>query len=74
MAKSISSDKILYLLKTRGPLTAKALAAMLDMTSMGARQHLQALEGQGLISTYDQIEKRGRPDLAYDRCSKKGFW
>ena len=61
MAKSISSDKILYILKTRGPQTAQSLAGMMDMTSMGARQHLQALESQGLASTYDQIEKRGRP-------------
>lgn len=61
MAKSISSDKILYILKTRGPQTAQSLAAMLAMTSMGSRQHLQSLEAQGLASSYDKVEKRGRP-------------
>ena len=61
MAKSISSDKILYLLKTRGPQTAQSLAGLLDMTSMGARQHLQALQNQQLASTFDRVEKRGRP-------------
>jgi predicted ArsR family transcriptional regulator len=61
MAKSISSDKILYLLKTRGPQTAQSLAQLLDMTSMGARQHLQVLQQQALTSTFDKVEKRGRP-------------
>jgi predicted ArsR family transcriptional regulator len=70
MAKSISSDKILYLLKTRGPQTAQSLAAMLDMTSMGARQHLQALEAEALASTYDQIEKRGRPSRYWQLTPK----
>jgi predicted ArsR family transcriptional regulator len=70
MAKSINSDKILYLLKTRGPQTAKTLAALLDMTSMGARQHLQVFEGQGLISTYDQVEKRGRPSRYWQLTEK----
>jgi predicted ArsR family transcriptional regulator len=70
MAKSISSDKILYLLKTRGPQTAQSLAAMLDMTSMGARQHLQGLETQGLAATFDQSEKRGRPSRYWQLTAK----
>ena len=70
MAKSISSDKILYLLKTRGPQTAQSLARELDMTSMGARQHLQALESEGLTSTFDQSEKRGRPSRYWQLTAK----
>jgi len=70
MAKSISSDKILYILKTRGPQTAQSLAVMLDMTSMGARQHLQSLETQELASTFDQSEKRGRPSRYWQLTSK----
>ncbi|MFT4925444.1 MAG: putative ArsR family transcriptional regulator [Phenylobacterium sp.] len=70
MAKSISSDKILYLLKTRGPQTAQSLAALLDMTSMGARQHLQGLQEQGLTSTFDQAEKRGRPSRYWQLTEK----
>lgn len=61
MVKSISSNKILQLLKQAGPQTAQTLAERLGMTSMGARQHLQAMEKQGLLSSYDQSEKRGRP-------------
>lgn len=70
MAKSISSDKILYLLKTRGPQTAQSLAALLDMTSMGARQHLQSLQKEALASTFDQVEKRGRPSRYWQLTEK----
>lgn len=70
MAKNISSDKILYILKTRGPQTAQTLAAELDMTSMGARQHLQALTEQDLVSTFDRSEKRGRPSRYWQLTAK----
>ena len=70
MVKSVSSDKILYLLKTRGPQTAQSIAGMLDMTSMGARQHLQALEAQDLLSTFDKSEKRGRPSRFWQLSAK----
>ena len=39
-----STDKILHLLKTHGPQSAAALGEQLQMTSMGARQHLTALQ------------------------------
>ncbi len=70
MAKNISSDKILYILKTRGPQTAQTLAQELDMTSMGARQHLQILSDQGLVSTFDKSEKRGRPARFWQLTAK----
>lgn len=70
MAKNISSDKILYILKTRGPQTAQTLAQELDMTSMGARQHLQALAEQDLLSTFDKSEKRGRPSRYWHLTEK----
>lgn len=56
-----SSDRILYLLKTKGPQTAAALGKLLDITSMGARQHLQALEERQLVSWEDISAGRGRP-------------
>jgi len=61
MSSSSSTDKILYLLKTRGALTAKSLAEQLDMTSMGARQHLLALQKQQLVESFHKAEKVGRP-------------
>jgi len=56
-----SSEKILYLLKTEGPETAAALAKTLNITSMGARQHLQNMTDEGLIEYEDIKQGRGRP-------------
>ncbi|MCP3675297.1 MAG: transcriptional regulator [Gammaproteobacteria bacterium] len=56
-----SCDKILYLLKTGGPETAAVLAKSLNITSMGARQHLQNLTDEGLIEFQDIKQGRGRP-------------
>ncbi len=58
---SSSSDKILYLLKTEGPETAAVLAKALNITSMGARQHLQNMTEEGLIEYQDIKQGRGRP-------------
>lgn len=56
-----STDKILYLLKTQGPQSAAALGEQLQMTSMGARQHLTALEADGWVGFSDEARGRGRP-------------
>jgi len=56
-----TADQILFLLKTRGPRTAQQLAELLDMTSMGARRHLEAAEERGFVSFEDVAEKVGRP-------------
>ncbi len=56
-----SSEKILYLLKTGGPKTAAVLAKSLNITSMGARQHLQNLTDEGFIEFQDIKQGRGRP-------------
>ncbi|HFB64813.1 MAG TPA: transcriptional regulator [Aeromonadales bacterium] len=60
-----SQHKIRYLLKTRGPLTAASMAEKLELTSMGARQHLLKLTKTGDITSYLKAEGRGRP---------KRFW
>ena len=56
-----STDKILHLLKTQGPQSAAALGEQLQMTSMGARQHLHAMEADGWVSFRDEARGRGRP-------------
>jgi predicted ArsR family transcriptional regulator len=61
MHKQSSGERILYLLKTRGPQTAALLAGELGMTSMGARQHLQKLERQQLVGRFERAEQVGRP-------------
>ena len=56
-----TSEKIISLLKVEGALTAKVLASELQLTTMGVRQHLQALEESGDISFEDKKALRGRP-------------
>jgi predicted ArsR family transcriptional regulator len=54
-------DRILFLLKTRGPATAAALARSLRMTTMGARQHLARLAADGFVEYADERLTVGRP-------------
>lgn len=55
-------DKILLMIKQHGPQTAKQIATSLDMTTMGARQHLQKLELKGTLHSYTERVKVGRPN------------
>ncbi len=53
--------RIIELLKTQGPLTAKVLASELSLTTMGIRQHMLALEESGEVIFKDEKAARGRP-------------
>ena len=66
-----SADRILRLLKLRGPQTAKDLAGRLGMTAEGARQHLAKLHTAGLVAHSDAREAVGRPKR-YWRLSAEG--
>ena len=52
-----SREKVVFYLKTAGPLTARELAERLGVTAIAVRQHLQGLEAEGLV---DRSERRGR--------------
>ncbi len=54
-------DRILQIVKRDGSVTAKQLSSELGMTTMGARQHLQGLEDEDILSTHDVKVKVGRP-------------
>ena len=64
-----SSERILYLLKTRGPQRSQQLAPLLQLTSMGVRKQLLTLAAQGLVEAQAQASpkaeamagKAGRP-------------
>ena len=56
-----SAERILFLLKTRAPLTASDLARDLGITAMGVRQHLARLEADGLVAFADERKSVGRP-------------
>lgn len=56
-----TSDRILQTIKKEGAVTAKQLAENLGITTMGARQHLQSLEDEGILAFHDVKVKVGRP-------------
>ena len=57
--------RILTLLKTEGRLTADAIGGRLGITTSGVRQHLTALERDGLVA-YEPVQAGlGRPTYQY---------
>jgi predicted ArsR family transcriptional regulator len=56
-----TQNRLLYLLKTRGPLTAQQLAEILELTSMGARRQLESALEEGLVQCEDRAAGIGRP-------------
>jgi len=60
-SRARARDRVLLLLKTRGHATARRLAERLDVTPMAVRQHLAALEREGLVAHVEERRKVGRP-------------
>jgi predicted ArsR family transcriptional regulator len=60
-----TADRILYLLKSKGPQTAAQLARRLGVTPMAVRQHLYAFAEEGMASFVDQRRPVGRPARAW---------
>lgn len=57
-----SQQLLLQRLKVRGPQSVKILARQLEMTTMGARQHLADLLARGYVmQTRETRQNRGRP-------------
>ena len=52
---------VLDLIQREGPISADALAQKLGLTAMAVRQHLYALEKEGLAAFTAQARPRGRP-------------
>jgi predicted ArsR family transcriptional regulator len=63
-------EKIVKLLKEQGALTAKTLASELGLTTMGVRQHVQALEESGEVVFKDEKAARGRPTRYWSLTEK----
>jgi len=68
---SDNSNRVLYTLKSRGPLGTGALARALGITEVGVRQHLAKLHGEGLVAFDDQAGDVGRPKRMW-RLTAKG--
>jgi predicted ArsR family transcriptional regulator len=58
---SKAREKILFLLKTKGPQTAADIARRLGVTAMAVRQHLYQLAEDGDVRFDDERRKVGRP-------------
>ena len=59
------ADRLLFLLKTRGPQTAAHLAAALKITGEAVRQQLLRLSEEGLVSATAEPRGIGRPSQTY---------
>ena len=70
MKTAKARDKILFLLKTKGPTTATKLAAKLGVTAMAVRQHLYQMQESGDIEFYDERKNVGRPARHWKLTSK----
>lgn len=68
--KMKTHEKIVQLLKEKGALTAKILASELGLTTMGVRQHVQALEESGEVAFKDEKAARGRPTRYWSLTNK----
>jgi len=66
-----SSTRLLYALKSRGPLGTRDLARALGITEVGVRQHLKKLHSEGLVAFDDQAGEIGRPKRVW-RLTPKG--
>ena len=63
---------VLYAVRRRGEATAEQVAEQLDITVSGARQHLTALEKDGLVESGELPSpegRRGRRTLVYSATS-----
>jgi len=61
MSTNKNIDVIVARIKKQGPMTSGQLAEALEMTSMGARQHLLRLEKKGMVSHFSEKAQVGRP-------------
>jgi predicted ArsR family transcriptional regulator len=68
---SDSGERILYLLKSRGPLGTGALGRALGISEVGARQHLDKLRRDDLVAFDDRPGEVGRPKRLW-RLTAKG--
>jgi predicted ArsR family transcriptional regulator len=68
---SENGNRVLYTLKSRGPLGTSTLAPTLGITEVGVRQHLAKLHNEGLVAFDDQAGEVGRPKRIW-RLTAKG--
>lgn len=55
------ADRILFLIKSRGPVDTRAVATALGVSRQAALQHLERLSADGLVAHADERRGVGRP-------------
>src|ERR1700732_5307308 len=65
LEKLAPPDRLLFLLKTRGPQTAGDLGIWLKITAEAARQQLLRLTDEGLVYAKSEVRGVGRPAQLY---------
>jgi predicted ArsR family transcriptional regulator len=65
LAKLPAPERLLFLLKTRGPQTAAELGATLEITAEAARQQLLRLSDEDLVQAKSEVRGVGRPAQVY---------
>ena len=63
-------ERVLFVLKTKGPQTTARMAKRLRVTTMAVRQHLAVLQGEALVDFTDDRRKVGRPARLWRLTSK----
>ena len=69
-APGTGRERVLFVLKTKGPQTAARMANRLEITAMAVRQHLAVLQGEDLVDFTDDRRKVGRPARLWRLTSK----
>jgi len=62
--------RVLFVLKTKGPMTAPRLARRLGITAMAVHQHLSSLREEGLVDFTKERRKVGRPAHLWELTSE----
>lgn len=65
-----TGERILFLLKTRGGMTAAMLAARLGISAQAVREQLGILQRDGLVEFLDEAAGRGRPKRSWRLAEK----
>jgi predicted ArsR family transcriptional regulator len=65
LEKLAPPDRLLFLLKTKGPQTAAELGTSLSITPEAVRQQLLRLSDEGLVQAKSEIRGVGRPAQIY---------
>lgn len=69
-APGFARERVLLVLKTKGPQTAARMAKRLSVTAMAVRQHLAVLQAEKLVDFTEERREVGRPARLWQLTAK----